>query len=187
MFLGSLATGRAAFTYGVFGSYGFLTSKADRSKINFSKKIWLSGTCSAGLIVSGTNYYGDANTVARISLGGYSTATTGDMTAMGIGWKKVGGTSTFVNLTVHNGTTLTNVATTFAPTSDQVFDWVIYSDGAGNVTLYINGSQAATTTAGPTGITAVGAGIYCEQVEAVTTPAVRHAMHCHSGWFYLAD
>jgi hypothetical protein len=132
----------------------------------------------------GTSYLGDANTICRITLGGYSTATTGDMTLKGIGLKKVGGTSSFVNLTVHNGTTRTDVASTVTVPDGGGIHWQIYSDGTGNVTLYINGTQAATTTAGPTTATASGQACYREQVEAVATPGVRQAMNCNGGWFY---
>jgi hypothetical protein len=104
---------------------------------------------------------------------------------MGIGWKKQGGTSPFFTLTVHNGTTLTDVASTVTQSGKNVIDWVIYSDGAGNVTLYINGVQAATTSAGPTGITAAAAATYREQIEATTTPTVRQVMHNTSGWIYI--
>ena len=188
MYLGSLAAGRAGFSYGVPGTEaGMITSKANKNQINFSKKIWVAGSCSAGITSSGTNYYGDANSTARVSFGGYSGYATGNMSQKGIGWKKAGGTTTFVNLTVHNGTTLTDVATSFAPVANQAFDWVIYSDGAGNVTLYINGSQAATTSAGPTGTTTSNYNAYYEQVDASVAPTVLHAMHANGGWIYLAD
>lgn len=188
MYLGSLAAGRATFTFGYpGGEAGMLTSKANKNVINFSKQIWVSGSCSPGITAGGTNYFGDANTVARVSFGGYGTAATGDMSTKGIGWKKVGGTSSFVTLSVHNGTTLTNVASSIAPAANEVIDWMIYSDGTGNVTLYINGAQAATTSAGPTGTGTANNNAYYEQVEGTGTPTVRHAMHAHSGWIYLAD
>jgi hypothetical protein len=187
IFLGSLAAGRASFSHGVVGTAGAQCSmsRADMNKIDFSKKVWMAGKTMAGGTLSGTSYIGDANTLCRVTLGGYSSATTGDMTLMGIGWKKVGGTSPFFTLTVHNGTTRTDVATSVSQSSLAVIDWVIYSDGTGNVTLYINGAQAATTTAGPTGITNSGAATYREQVEATATPAVRQVMHNVSGWLYI--
>ena len=138
-----------------------------------------------GATISGTNYIGDTNTFTRVTLGGYSAHTTGDMTLMGIGWKKQGGTSPFFTLTVHNGTTLTDVASSVQQSDGRVIDWVIYSDGTGNVTLYINGTQAATTTAGPTGISASGNATYREQVEAATTPAVRQVLESVGGWLYI--
>ena len=135
---------------------------------------------------SGTpNYLGDANTMSRITLGGYSTDTTGDMTQKGIGLKKVGGVGSFVTLTVHNGTTLTDVATTVTVPDNGGINWVIYSDGTGNVTLYINGTQAATTTAGPTGTTTNFLSAYREQVEATAIPGVRQLMNCNGGWLYF--
>ena len=188
MFLGSLATGRAGFSYGWTGQIAVNMSAADWAKVDFSKKIWMSGNAMCGATIGGTNYIGDANTVNRITLGGYnSDGATGDMTVKGIGWKKVGGTSPFFTLTVHNGTTLTDVATSVTQSAGKVINWVIYSDGTGNVTLYIDGVQAATTSAGPTGTSNTLQATYREQVEAVATPGVRGIMECSGGWLYLAD
>lgn len=187
MFLNTLATGRAAYTYGTPGLVGIVGSLSNRNQIDFSKKVWMSGCASFGTTVSGTAYTGDSNTVCRISLGGYSSLTTGDMTLRGIGLKKVGGVSSVVTLTVHNGTTLTDVATSVTVADGAAINWVIYSDGTGNVTLYINGTQAATTNAGPTSATASNNSSYYEQVEAASTPSVRQAMNIGAGggWIYL--
>jgi hypothetical protein len=185
VYLGSLAAGRAAYLFGTIGTAnaGFGTSTAKADQVDFSKKVWIGGYVMMGYSGS-PSYLGDANTIGRITLGGYSTNTTGDMTLKGIGLKKVGGVGSFVTLTVHNGTTLTDVASTVAIADGAGIQWQIYSDGTGNVTLYINGTQAATTTAGPTTATASGSACYREQVEAVATPAVRGLMNCNGGWFY---
>lgn len=187
MYLSSLTTGRASNNYGLPGVAAAQPnmSRADWSKIDFSKKIWMAGKSMFGGTIGATNYIGDSNTFARITLGGYATNTTGDMTLMGIGFKKQGGTSPYFTLTVHNGTTLTDVASTVQQSSGKVIDWVIYSDGTGNVTLYIDGAQAATTTAGPTGISNAGAACYREQVEATTTPTVRQVLEAVGGWLYI--
>jgi hypothetical protein len=184
MFLGSLATGRAAFIYSNYATTANLWSRADRTKLDFSKKIWMAGKCCLGF-GGGTSYLGDSNTMTRITLGGYNTNGTGDMSQKGIGFKKVGGTSSAISLTVHNGTTLTDVATTKTCADGEVIDWVIYSDGSGNVTLYINGTQEATTSAGPTGTTTAGYNSYREQVEATATPGVRGLIHAIGGWIYV--
>jgi hypothetical protein len=184
----SLATGRAAYIYGIPGTVGFNSSLANRNQVDFSKKVWMSGWASFGVTTSGgVVYTGDANTMSRITLGGYSAATTGDMTLKGIGLKKVGGVGSFVTLTVHNGTALTDVATTVTVADGAGINWVIYSDGTGNVTLYINGTQAATTSAGPTSATGNNAGCYREQVEATATPGVRQGLNIGAGggWLYL--
>ena len=184
-YLASLAVGRASFNFGAIGSAnaGFGTSTAKADQVDFSKKVWIAGYAMMGF-GGATSYLGDANTICRISLGGYSTNTTGNMTLKGIGLKKVGGVASTVSLTVHNGTTLTDVASSVTVPDGGGIHWQIYSDGTGNVTLYINGTQAATTTAGPTTATASGSACYREQVEAVATPGVRQAMNCNGGWFY---
>jgi hypothetical protein len=188
VFLNSLSTGRAGIQFNLVGTTSSNMSRADYRKIDFSKKIWMSGSVSCRISNSfGQNYSGDSNTFARVTLGGYASATTGDMTSMGIGWKKQGGSSPFFTLSVHNGTTLTDVATTVAATDFGSIDWIIHSDGAGNVTLYINGTQVATTSAGPTGITANNACSYREQVEAATTPGVRAILIASGGWLYIQN
>ena len=186
VYLGSLAAGRAAYNFGIIATLnaGFGTSTTKADQVDFSKKVWLSGYANMGL-GGATSYLGDANTVCRITLGGYSSNTTGEMTQKGIGIKKVGGLSSFVTLTVHNGTTLTNVASTVTVGDGAGIHWLIYSDGTGNVTLYINGTEAATTSAGPTTATTSGNAIYREQVEATTTPAVRGVIEATGGWLYI--
>ena len=52
---------------------------------------------------------------------------------------------------VHDGTTLTTVDSGIAASGSAVrLILKILSDGAGNVSLFSNGTQVATTTAGPT-------------------------------------
>jgi len=185
MYLGSLATGRANFTYGLPGVNSVNMSRSSNNQIDFSKKIWLSGKCMCGGTVGGTNYNGDSNTYTRVTLGGYGSQTTGDMTSKGIGWRKQGGTSSFFNLTVHNGTTLTNVASSITQSDGRTIDWQIYSDGAGNVTLYIDGAEVATTSSGPIGLGTANASSYREQVEAATAPTVRGIIEATGGWLYI--
>jgi len=185
IFLSSLSAGRSAYWLGVpsFNQTACLMSRANNQLIDFSKKIWVSGKSCAGFNIA-TNYMGDSNTMCRVTLGGYNANGTGDMVQKGIGWKKVGGTSPFFTLTVHNGTTLTDVATTVQQSDKKVIDWVIYSDGTGNVTFYIDGAQAATTSAGPIGTSTAGYSMYREQVEATATPTVRGILHSTGGHIY---
>ena len=185
MYLATLSVGRSSYSFGAVGSTnaGFGTSTAKADQVDFSKKVWISGYAMMGHSGS-PSYLGDANTMCRISLGGYSTNTTGNMTLKGIGLKKVGGVASTVSLTVHNGTSLTDVSSSVTVADGGGIHWQIYSDGIGNVTLYINGTQAATTAAGPTTATASGSACYREQIEAVAIPGVRQVMNCNGGWFY---
>ena len=157
-----------------FASYG-IKSAAEARTLNFSKKHWLFGVYfpSAG---NPTSYYGNANTVSRINLGGRSAAASGNLTQKGIGLYKAGGTGSLIYLTVHNGTTLTSVSSGVTNSTGQSFKYVIYSDGTGNVTLYLDGVNVATTSAGPTGTTTVGYSIYEEQVESNASGTVFQAM-----------
>jgi hypothetical protein len=109
--------------------------------LNFAKRIWISGRSLINLPTQ-------ANYVCRVSFGKVEASGVGDLAIRGIGWKYTCGTSQVVQLMVHNGTSLTTVNSSFTPT-DVAFSWDIISAGDGNVTLYINGSSVATTSAGP--------------------------------------
>jgi len=167
--------GTAGYALGVYDteqvSYGY-TAYSRSAAINlhdWTKKIWISGRCMIGHPTISTTYDGDANTFARISLGGYTAFTAGDMSSAqrGIGFKVAGGGAAALQLVVTNGTTVTTVTSSFTPTLRLVFDWKIYSDGAGNVTLFVNDSQVATTTAGPS--TTGSYGLYMEGVDSSVT------------------
>jgi len=145
----------------------------------WNSKIWASGRTILGQwaeTTSGLN--GDANTTARVMIGGRTTLGTGGMlsTENGIGWKVAGGGSAALILTVCNGTTLRETTSSFTPTLQQVFDWKIYSDGAGNVTLWVNDSQVATSTGGPTTSTAEIYNLYVEIVDQTASTATRFGM-----------
>jgi hypothetical protein len=93
----------------------------------------------------------DANAQFGISFG-QATATLATPTVRSIGCyfgASSANTPGVLVLEVHNGTTYTTVNSSYTPTFNLLFDVVCYSDGAGNVTLYVNGSQVATTSAGP--------------------------------------
>jgi hypothetical protein len=90
--------------------------------------------------------------IFRMTLGS-STATLNVLANKGIGISfgaSATNTLSALVLDVHNGTTLTSVTSSFTPVLTQGFDVMVYSDGAGNVTLYVNDVQVATTSAGPT-------------------------------------
>jgi len=140
------------------GSYGARVFEAGSSNgtftnlgqttVSFSKPIWLSGKCAVASS-SETSAYQQRFTYGKRGSGPSGTDI-GDLAVRGFGIRCNGAGNAIV-LQVHNGTTLTNVTSTFTPTAAIPFDVEIYSDGAGNVTLYVNGSSVATTTAGPTG------------------------------------
>ena len=91
----------------------------------------------------------DSNSIFRFGVGRTGT-TAADITASDKQVQiKVAGTGA-VQLLCANGTNLSTTTSTFTPTNLQCYDVVVISDGAGNVTLYVNGSSVATSTGGPT-------------------------------------
>jgi hypothetical protein len=171
------SVGRASFSAGVAGSFTITPGFDDYRQLNFSKKLWLCGKFACNI----SGFAGDAHNFFSVSLGGYTTGMTGAMVVKGIGLKKLGGASSVIELVVHNGTSESTVATTKAVGTAEVIEYMIYSDGTGNVTLYINGTSSATSSAGPTGATANGAGVYREQVEQTASAATRLLANCYSG------
>lgn len=182
---------QSSTTSGSYGQWCFDTNSSSQGYVGFtrgqtsnyhdwSKKIWLTGRCQIGTWNSGGN--GDVNGVARIGLGGRNGFGSGDFAVHGIGWKVAGGGTSALVLTVHNGSTLTNVTSSFTPTLRQAFDWKLYSDGAGNVTLYVNDSQVATTSSGPTGNTTNG--LYFEGVDAIATVTTVFTLHTYGTKIY---
>jgi hypothetical protein len=131
--------------------------------LDFSKRVSMSYRFA--------QYPSDLNSVTRVLLGKIHGTAVGDLSARGIGVKYtlVGANGVF-SLQVHNGTTLTNVtgSTNYA---GGVADLEVVSDGAGNVTLYLNGASIATTTAGPTAATAANPTVFAEIENQATAAA----------------
>jgi hypothetical protein len=140
----------AGYAYVMDNSFrGFSTTSSSANTVVFNRPMMISGIYNTG----NATYQGDANTENKVYLG-TNMGSGDDPTSACIGWWKQGGASTPFNLMVHNGTTLTKVASgTSTVNSGTPFRWMVYSDGTGNVTLYINGVSVATTTAGPSGST----------------------------------
>lgn len=174
--------GYAAFSFDYsFSGIGMAAMTRGVSALSrkWNSKIWASGRTILGQFAESTSgWNGDANTTARVMVGGRSSVGTGGMVAgeSGMGWKVSGGGSAALVLTVSDGTTLTEVTSSFTPTLQQVFDWKLYSDGAGTVTLWVNDSQVATTTGGPSSSSTETYNLYLEIVDQTATTATRFAM-----------
>ena len=146
--------------------------------VNFAKRIWMSGR-------SLLNFPDEAVYTARVSFGKAEATGVGDLAARGIGWRYAGGASNFVQLMVHNGTTLTTVNSSFHPTG-VAFDWDIVSAGDGNVTLFVNGSQVATTSAGPSTRATSGQCLYQEEIGLTATSTGNFLrFYCARGAIYV--
>ena len=135
--------------------------------LQFSKPVWFSfRMCNFS-----ATYDGDAQTEIKAFIGNEVSGGV-DPTSPAVGIYKAGGAGSFINLMVHDGTTLTKVATT-TTFSTTVVDVTIYSNN-GTVNLYLNGVLAATTTAGPTGTSNTNR--VTAAVKATATAAVRQLL-----------
>jgi hypothetical protein len=174
--------GMYIFDYSTMGiGMAAMTRGSSSIARKWNNRIWVSGrTVLAQFGEATSGFNGDANCTARVMLGGRSSAGTGGMqsTDAGIGWRVAGGGSVALVMTVSNGTTLTETTSSFTPVLGEVFDWKMYSDGTGNVTLWVNDSQVATSTGGPTTSTAENYNFYCEVVEQTASAATPFSMGC---------
>jgi hypothetical protein len=162
----------------------FYAKGSNAALINFSKPFWMSGRS-----LYDDTFRGDANNTSRITVGKAATGA-GALAQKGIGWQKVGGLGSNFFLLAHNGTTLTSVDTATSLTSLGLtggipFDWSLYSDGAGNVTMFINNVQVATTSAGPTG-NSEGSCVWQEEIDQTASAATRMYFTTFGGHYYHA-
>jgi hypothetical protein len=162
----------------------FFAKGINNASINFSKPFWMSGRS-----LYDDTFRGDANNTSRITVGKSATGA-GALAQKGIGWQKVGGLATNFFLLAHNGTTLTSVDTntslnSLGITGGVPFDWSVYSDGAGNVTMFINNVQVATTSAGPTGYS-TGSSVWQEEIDQTASAATRMYFATFGGHYYHA-
>jgi hypothetical protein len=145
---------------------GFNATVGSGSGVSFSKRAILSGKATVMSSTDAGNY------AQRVQYGKTQTSTPiGNLNAKGFGIRCTGGGNA-VDLLVHDGTTLTAVTSSFTPSASTAFDFQIHSDGAGNVTLYVNGSSVATSANGPTGSSG---SLPCVSVESEATAAVSAA------------
>jgi hypothetical protein len=162
----------------------FYAKGINNASINFSKPFWMSGRSCYD-----DTFRGDANNTSRITVGKSATGV-GALAQKGIGWQKVGGLAPNFFLLAHNGTTLTSVDTSTSLNSLGItggvpFDWSLYSDGSGNVTMFINNVQVATTSAGPTGYS-TGSSVWQEEVDQSASAATRMYLTTFGGHYYHA-
>jgi len=134
-----------AVGYAIAGANLVNTSRglAFGASVDFSKRVQF------GLRVARNVASPDSASVWRYSIGkSIGVASAGDLSVRGLMIKVAG--SGALQLLVHNGTSLTTTTSTYTPANSTAYDVVVVSDGAGNVTLYVNGSSVATSTGGPT-------------------------------------
>jgi hypothetical protein len=166
------ANGKVAFLPNSNVSYFPFTSRG-KAELNLdaTKPMWFSFRVN----YSSASTIGDANTVHRVTIGKVSSVF-GDLTTKGFGVTWTGGTAGTFNVCAHSGSAFTSVAsavtvsnTTYFPTTSSAADFLVYSDGTGNVTLFCNGVQVATTTGGPSSGTIVGGRVTLEADNTTST------------------
>jgi len=73
------------------------------------------------------------------------------LAARAYGWEWNWATRT-MNIIAHNGTTLTTTAVTWNPISSRTYEITCTSNGAGTISLYVDGVLLGTSSGGPTGL-----------------------------------
>lgn len=159
--------------------YGFLTTRgtSQNSGINWSKRVvWAMRLIRYNTPTAGSVFRtGIGKTQAGIAAG--------DLSGRGIGVRIQA--SGILELQVHNGTTLTNVSSSYTPNTSSTFDIELDSDGYGNVILYVDGVQVASTSQGPTGSSTFLWNTYFEvqQLSAVTLGGRYGFVTCRATFF----
>jgi hypothetical protein len=150
----------ATVGYATMGNRLWYMPTSALQQVNFATPI---GISSRVYWIGGGGTY--PNVVARNvvrSAAGMGTVSTapGTLADKGFGWEYNFNTGV-MSLIAHNGTTLSSVTVTMSPTVAFGFthDIAVVSDGAGTVTMFLNGSSVGSTTGGPVG---VGAGAYAQ-------------------------
>jgi len=161
----TLTAGNCYAITNVNGSYS--TASTSIQTIKWNKPVCISGTFNAVTALTG-----EANNEFKIFLGA-SMLNGDDPTSASIGLFKLGGT-TPISVMVHNGTTLTKVASSSSFGGTTPIRYLVYSDGNGNVTLYINGTSVATTALGPTGATQTNVGQFTASIKQTATAVTRY-------------
>jgi hypothetical protein len=161
----TLTAGSCHAITNVNGSYS--TSSTSLQTIRWNKPVCISGTFSAVAAQPG-----EANNEFKIFLG-TSMVNGNDPTSASIGLFKLGGT-TPISVMVHDGTTLTKVASSSSFGGSTPVRYLVYSDGSGNVTLYINGTSVATTALGPTGSTQTNIGQFTASIKQSVTAVTKY-------------
>ncbi len=143
------SSGTTGHAYLHTNNYHGLSVGKNGTVFNFSKKCWVSFSINN----FSASWIGDSNNELKTFFGLNSLNNGDDPNGRAIGVWKQGGSSSYWNLMVHNGTTLTKVATTTTMPTGLMQRFLIYSDGSGNVKLFIDGTEVASTSSGPTGDT----------------------------------
>ena len=86
----------------------------------------------------------------------------GTLASRGYGWEWDWGTRT-MSIIAHNGTSLTTTPVTWNPANGRNYEIMCTSDGAGTISLYIDGTLLGTSSGGPT--TSLSSSIVWWQLE----------------------
>jgi hypothetical protein len=154
-------SGTTAIGSGLWRIENDYNNLSTNTSIDFSKRVSIAGRFRLNQNGATTN------NIFRFTIG--KTAI-GDLATRGFGVRCLYGDA--LELQVHDGTTLSNVTSSFTPTiatTGTPFDVRVESDGAGNVTLFVNGSSVATSANGPTNTGPSGRNQIYYELESAST------------------
>jgi hypothetical protein len=181
-----IEVGLSATTSGAFALRALASSNAApqslgtaRGVINFSKPTWI-GT---RILRQGTL---DDNAVIRLSIGKIFADSKGDLTRLGFGWT-IRGTGAFETQGFMGATLTKSTNGTTGLASTNAVDIVVYSDGTGNLTLFVNGTQTASSTGGPTGSSDSTANVLMFEIENVALATATSTASCGQLYILQAD
>lgn len=98
------------------------------------------------------------------------------LAARAYGWEWDWSTRT-LNIIAHNGTTLTTTPVTFNPLGFRTFEFTAISDGAGTISLYVDGVLLGTSSGGPTGLSSTNTPWWQVEIENDVTAAAQNTIN----------
>ena len=98
------------------------------------------------------------------------------LAARGYGWEYDYSTKV-ISIIAHNGTSLTTTAQTWASTANRTYDIAVYSNGAGTISLYIDGTLIGTGTGGPSTTSNTGQIWWQLEIENQSTAASQQTIY----------
>jgi hypothetical protein len=165
--------GFGALSFAISPNFGIIGGT--QSYLNFDASYEITFTVTWGESTASND------SIKRLGVGKNGTYVVGDLTVKGFNLRRIG--RGVLELQVHNGTTLTTVASTFNPgaTGGQFMSEIkLTSNGLGTCTLWANGTQIASTTGGPTGSSGIGNNRLFLENQVLATLTTAHQLETYA-------
>ena len=108
------------------------------------------------------------------------------LAARGYGWEWNMATKV-MSIIAHDGTTLTTTAVTWVPLATRAYELTTTSDGAGTISLYVDGTLLGTSSGGPTTTSTAGQVWWQTEIQNEATAASQQEFLFHNPKVYTTN